>query len=61
MDGGINLSPEEIMGRNPWNLWSAGISVSGIVRPRLLWLMDLLKMLDSRKFSRGDASRLWAW
>ncbi|HMC24227.1 MAG TPA: hypothetical protein VKH14_02020, partial [Candidatus Udaeobacter sp.] len=24
MDGGINLSPEEIMGRNTWNLWSAG-------------------------------------
>src|SRR4029077_15461145 len=24
MDGGINLSAEEIMGRNTWNLWSAG-------------------------------------
>src|SRR5436309_10618502 len=24
MDGGIDLSPEEIMGRNAWNLWSAG-------------------------------------
>ena len=22
MDGGINLLPEEIMGRNTWNLWS---------------------------------------
>jgi hypothetical protein len=24
MDGGLDLSPEEIMGRNAWNLWSAG-------------------------------------
>jgi len=24
MDGGIDLSPEEIMGRNTWNLWSGG-------------------------------------
>ncbi len=24
MDGGIELSPEEIMGRNTWNLWSGG-------------------------------------
>ena len=24
MDGGIALSAEEIMGRNTWNLWSAG-------------------------------------
>ena len=24
MDSGINLSPEEIMGRKTWNLWSGG-------------------------------------
>jgi hypothetical protein len=24
MDGCIDLSPEEIMGRNTWNLWSGG-------------------------------------
>jgi hypothetical protein len=55
MDGGINLSPEEIRGRNTWNLWSAG--------NQRFWnrtaqdsygLMDLLKMLDSRKFPRGE-------
>jgi hypothetical protein len=55
MDGGIDLSPEEIMGRNAWNLWSAG--------NQQFWnhaaqdsygLMDLLKMLDNRKFSRGE-------
>jgi len=55
MDGGIDLSPEEIMGRNTWNLWSAG--------NQQFWnhaaqdsygLMDLLKMLDNRKFPRGE-------
>jgi hypothetical protein len=24
MDGGVELSAEEIMGRNAWNLWSGG-------------------------------------
>jgi hypothetical protein len=24
MDGGIKLEPNEIMGRNTWNLWSGG-------------------------------------
>ncbi len=55
MDGGIDLSPAEIMGRNTWNLWSAG--------NQQFWnhaaqdsygLMDLLKMLDNRKFRRGE-------
>jgi hypothetical protein len=55
MDGGINLSPEEIMGRNTWNLWSGG--------NQHFWnqaahdsygLMDLLKMLDNRKFPRSE-------
>ena len=55
MDGGIDLSPEEIMGRNTWNLWSGG--------NQFFWnhaaqdsfgLMDLLKMLDNRKFPRGE-------
>src|SRR5438445_7064711 len=55
MDGGIDLSPAETMGRNAWNLWSAG--------NQQFWnhaaqdsygLMDLLKMLDNRKFPRGE-------
>src|ERR1051325_7440120 len=55
MDGGIELSPEEIMGRNTWNLWSGG--------NQRFWnhaaqdsygLMDLLKTLDNRKFPRGE-------
>jgi hypothetical protein len=55
MDGGVDLSPDEIMGRNTWNLWSGG--------NQQFWnhaaqdsygLMDLLKMLDNRKFPRGE-------
>jgi hypothetical protein len=55
MDGGINLSPEEIMGRNTWNLWSAGNQrFWNSVAQDSYGLMDLLKMLDSRKFPRGE-------
>jgi hypothetical protein len=59
MDGGIDLSQEEIMGRNAWNLWSAG--------NQHFWdhaaqdsygLMDLLKMLDNRKFARGERFKI---
>jgi mono/diheme cytochrome c family protein len=57
MDGGIQLSPDEIKGRNTWNLWCGG--------NEQFWdrmtrdghgLFDLLHMLDSRergtRFSR---------
>ena len=55
MDGGINLSPEEIMGRNTWNLWSAGNQhFWNRAAQDSYGLMDLLKMLDSRKYPRGE-------
>jgi hypothetical protein len=59
MDGGIELPPEEIMGRNTWNLWSGG--------NQRFWdhaaqdsygLIDLLKMLDNRKYPRGDRFKI---
>ena len=59
MDGGVDLSPEEIMGRNTWNLWSAG--------NQRFWnraaqdsygLIDLLKMLDNRKYPRGERFKI---
>jgi hypothetical protein len=59
MDGGIELSPEEIMGRNTWNLWSAG--------NQRFWnraaqdsygLIDLLKMLDNRKYPRSERFKI---
>jgi hypothetical protein len=55
MDGGIDLSPEEIMGRNTWNLWSAGNQHfwNGVAQDSF-GMMDLLKMLDNRKFPRGE-------
>ena len=55
MDGGIDLSTEEIMGRNTWNLWSAGNqNFWNHAAQDSYGLMDLLKMLDSRKFPRGE-------
>jgi cytochrome c5 len=55
MDGGIDLSREEIMGRNAWNLWSAGNQAFwNHAAQDSYGLMDLLKMLDNRKFPRGE-------
>ena len=55
MDGGIDLSPEEIMGRNTWNLWSGGNQhFWNHAAQDSYGLMDLLKMLDNRKFPRGE-------
>jgi hypothetical protein len=55
MDGGIALSPEEIMGRNAWNLWSAGNDhFWNNVAQDSYGLMDLLKTLDNRKYARGE-------
>jgi hypothetical protein len=55
MDGGIDLSPEEIMGRNTWNLWSAvNQHFWNRAAQDSYGLMDLLKMLDSRKYPRGE-------
>ncbi len=56
MDGGIDdLSPEEIMGRNTWNLWSGGNQrFWNQAAQDSFGLMDLLKMLDNRKYPRGE-------
>ena len=55
MDGGIDLSPEEIMGRNTWNLWTGGNQhFWNHAAQDSYGLMDLLKMLDNRKFPRGE-------
>jgi cytochrome c5 len=55
MDGGIQLAPIEIMGRNAWNLWTAGNQhFWNHVAQDSYGLMDLLKMLDNRKYKRGE-------
>jgi mono/diheme cytochrome c family protein len=55
MDGGIQLSPEEIMGRNTWNLWTAGNQhFWNSVAQDSYGIMDLLKTLDNRKYARGE-------
>ncbi len=55
MDGGIELSAEEIMGRNAWNLWSAGNEhFWNNVAQDSFGLLDVLKSLDNRKYKRGE-------
>ena len=55
MDGGVALTPDEIMGRNTWNLWSGGNQhFWNHVAQDSFGLMDLLKMLDNRKYQRGE-------
>lgn len=55
MDGGLELTPEEIMGRNAWNLWSGGNEhFWNHVSQDSYGLLDLLKMLDNRTYPRGE-------
>jgi hypothetical protein len=59
MDGGVALSPEEIMGRNTWNLWSGGNQhFWNRAAQDSFGLMDLLKMLDNRKYPRGERFKI---
>src|SRR5262245_62105754 len=52
MDGGIDLTPDEIKGRNTWNLWCGGNEQFWDRMSREAYgLTDLLRMIDSR--SRG--------
>ncbi|HEY5893066.1 MAG TPA: hypothetical protein VIT91_07525 [Chthoniobacterales bacterium] len=49
------LTAEEIMGRNTWNLWTAGNQhFWNQTAQDSYGLMDLLKMLDNRKYPRGE-------
>ena len=49
MDGGIELSPEQIKGRNTWNLWCAGTDQFWERMSRESYgLIDLLKTINSR-------------
>ena len=59
MDGGIALSPQEIMGRNAWNLWSAGNQhFWNRAAQDSFGMIDLLKMLDERKYPRAARFKL---
>ncbi len=50
MDGGIELSPDEIKGRNTWNLWCGGNEQFwDRVAREDMGLFDLLKTIDSRR------------
>ncbi|MEO6001575.1 MAG: hypothetical protein ABIZ04_01530 [Opitutus sp.] len=49
LDGGIQLTPDEIKGRNTWNLWCGGDEQFWErISRESFGLMDLLKTIDSR-------------
>jgi hypothetical protein len=49
MDGGIELSPDEIKGRNTWNLWCGGDEQFwNRMSQESFGLIDMLKTIDSR-------------
>jgi len=49
MDGGIDLAPDEIKGRNTWNLWCGGNEQFWDRMSREAYgLTDMLRMIDSR-------------
>ncbi len=57
MDGGIKFSPEEIKGRNTWNLWCAGDEQFWERMSRESFgLIDLLKTIDSRNRTKRFAT-----
>ena len=52
---GSRSPPEEIKGRNAWNLWTAGNQhFWNAVAQDSFGLMDLLKSMDNRKYKRGE-------
>lgn len=55
MDGGIDLSADEIKGRNTWLMWTAGNDAFWDYLARhSLGLVDLLKLLDNRFIPRAE-------
>ena len=53
MDGGIDLAPDEIKGRNTWNLWCGGTEQFWDRMAREAYgLTDMLKMIDSRNHGK---------
>jgi hypothetical protein len=50
MDGGIELTPDEIEGRNTWVMWTGGNErFWDLMAQRAFGLMDFLKVIDSRR------------
>ncbi len=58
MDGGIELSQDEFMGRNTWLMWTGGNAAFWDYLARHSYgLVDFLKLLDSRHCERADRLR----
>lgn len=55
MDGGIELTEEEVMGRNTWMIWTAGNQAFwDYIANNSFGALDLLKIVSSYPYESGD-------
>ena len=62
MDGGIALTPDEVRGRNNWNVWSAGNDrFWDVISVRSAGTLDFLKTLSSHKSLKFSRDNRWKY
>jgi hypothetical protein len=62
MDGGIALTPEEVRGRNMWNVWTGGNDrFWDTMTHSTFGAFDLLKIVTSHPSQRYGRANRWAW
>jgi hypothetical protein len=62
MDGGVALTPEEIRGRNMWNVWTGGDDrFWDTMTATTFGAFDLLKVVTSHPGERSDRDTRWGY
>ncbi|HTU46950.1 MAG TPA: hypothetical protein VMF91_17945 [Bryobacteraceae bacterium] len=62
MDGGIALSPDEVKGRNTWNVWTGGDDrFWDVIGVDSFGAVDLLKTVSSHPSLKFSRSNRWNW
>ncbi len=62
MDGAIALTPEEVRGRNNWNVWTAGNDrFWDVISVRSAGTLDFLKTLSSHKSLKFSRDNRWKY
>ena len=62
MDGGVQLSPDEVKGRNTWNVWTAGNDAMwDKLNINSVGALDFLKILSSNPALKSGRSNRWEY
>src|SRR5947208_5184088 len=62
MDGGIQLTPEEIKGRNTWIVWTAGNDrFWDLIGVKALGALDFLKTISSHPALKNNRDNRWEY